>query len=444
MSFTTSDFKGIVYASDITPSEYILDYINGKGQFYVENSAYPLIKSGKLKPFIDNDFKGQYGTQIHMPMICYNAKGQYTSRFTILWAENKAQTDKTVRVLHAFNGVDESGKPKLTGEQKGKFKKLSIPLTSVEAIKDSPDDRKIALLSFHLNEILIVLNVAYLFGIDLSNSDFKACTNNEEFYETLIGEINGYLQSKKCKSEMKDMESESLEHYNDDLYYRDDMKVRGKDKPKVPHYKEMDGEEVRYVRLTTFHDLFKQLCMDIEDNGGSVTGLVTGAKKEIIDAIYNCPALKNPNTLRAYERKMEKEDEAPETAENFQIKGTFSIQQYEPETIDKLAGLCTQTYNPSTKKWKPIDKEEILMDMYKSRIHGLIYLELSYSFGIFKQMSIGLNTRVAKIDVEKITVVSAGDDEATKLSELRRRSSDAAPVVHDNEISTGDEQSVSE
>lgn len=435
MSFTKSGFSGIVYASDLTTSTFLMNYINGKGQFYVENSAYPVVKPGQKKPFIDNDFKSKFGVQIHTPSIYVNGGGQYTTRFNILLMENKANARKVLRVLYAFGGIDEkTGLPVETGKTEGKFKKLSIPLTDVEQPDKAPDDVQLARLSFHLTETLMILLVAYIFGIDLASSDFKACTNNAELYETLISEINAYLEAKKCKCRMKNMDEEMLAHYNENLYYNEDSTVPGKVKPKVPYYKYVDGEEVRYERLTTLHDLLKDLANDISKNKSSIGKLFTGAKQEIIDNLCFCSALKNSNTLRVYERKENEDDEEGEMIENFQVKGTFSIKQYDVAgPVDKLASLCTRMYNPKTKGWDPIESEKQLMDLYKSRIEGLVYIELFYSFGMFKEVSIGLNTRIAKMDVSKVVATSNNDDEATKLSEMRRKMTTAITEDHEDE-----------
>lgn len=430
MSFKTTGFKGIVYGSDIETSTCLIDYINGKGQFYIENTAYPLIKPGAKKPFIDNDYSSKYGTQVHSPSICYKTDKETTSRFMILWGENKADFDKTVRVLYPYGGIDEkTGAPIKTASSDGKFKKLTIPLTDVEDPSRTIDNQKLNLLSFHLTEDLSYLAFGYCAGVDFAKKDFKDLTTNREYNHAFTDEFNNYLASKKCKYTLKYIDDDMISHYNDEIYYRDDKTVKGKVKPKVPHYKYMDGTEARYVRLETLLDKMKELADEIAENDGDIGKYFTGAKQELMSNLCFCQALKNSNTLRTYTRTTEDGEEG-ETVENFQIKGTFSIKQYKVDgPIDKLAGLCTQIYDPATKHYKPIEAEEQLMEFYKSRINGLIYLELYFTIGMFKETTIGLNTRIAKMDVTKVVATSSGDDEAARLSEMRRRTTTAEPVV---------------
>ena len=45
MSFKTTSqtqMKSIIFASEIKTSEFILDYLNGKGQFYIQNKYFQL------------------------------------------------------------------------------------------------------------------------------------------------------------------------------------------------------------------------------------------------------------------------------------------------------------------------------------------------------------------------------------------------------------------
>ena len=438
MSFTKTDFKGIVYASEITPSEFILDYINGKGQFYIENSSYPLLKNSLKRPFVTQDFKSKFGIQIHSPMICFNDRGNYTTRFTILWTKNEAAVDKTVRVLYPYGGVDETTKsPIVTPKVEGKFKKLSIPLTSMSEITTATDDQNLALLSFHLTEAFMITIISYLFDINLANASYKALKTNDEFYAQFISDMNGYLKSKKSKKLIENINDESISHMNSVLYYRDDTTVKQKVKPKVPYYKELDGEEVRYIRMETLIDKLKELALELNDEGVEISKYFSGPKAEMIQNITYCQALKNSNTMRTYVHK-ENEDDDGVILENFQIKGLFNIKQYKSESVDKMAGLSTQVFDELSHKWRPIDDEHLLMDLYKSRVAGLIYLEIYFTFGMFKDVSIGLNTRVVKLDVTKVANTGVSDDAATALSELRRRyngTPSSGSDIEDDEIS---------
>ena len=58
MSFKTTSqtqMKSIIFASEIKTSEFILDYLNGKGQFYIQNKYFPIssIPADKKTSFED-------------------------------------------------------------------------------------------------------------------------------------------------------------------------------------------------------------------------------------------------------------------------------------------------------------------------------------------------------------------------------------------------------
>ena len=142
MSYKSSSrqFDGVVYASDIKPCDYLLDYINGKGQFYVENSYYPVVKyvydEKNKRPFVEDDFKTDGGINVKTPRICFKYGGNFQRYFSIVWNTNTASNNKQFFCLNAYMGWDEKNKkPLKLKPTDGKVRPFEIQISSQTDLK---------------------------------------------------------------------------------------------------------------------------------------------------------------------------------------------------------------------------------------------------------------------------------------------------------------------
>ena len=60
ISTNPTNLKSVVYASEIKTSDCIFDYINGKGQFYVQNKYFPLGIADKKKAFENSTLRMEH------------------------------------------------------------------------------------------------------------------------------------------------------------------------------------------------------------------------------------------------------------------------------------------------------------------------------------------------------------------------------------------------
>lgn len=430
MSYQTSSqkFGGIVFASDIEPAECMLDYINGKAQFYAENQHYVVMKSksaGQLKSaFSMNDYQpNQTSKQVHSPQIYYkHTNGMYFRNFSIVWRQNTATDVKDFYVMSPFGGWSVEKKCAIKTDAKpGTTKKFNIPVFSSTLFEESIDDQKLAILGFHLNEVLVILMLAYIFNINLAADAYTKIHDNKTFYDTFINDINKALKEMKCPTTVEPIDEEFIEKYNMPVVNTPDPEAFGMDvKPNILAYKTGDEDEPYDVLPTLMYNVEKMYVSALRSKFAFAKHLT---KTNAFDMLSKIIPLKIPQEkimYRAYEAKAADSEETY-WKHQFQVKGSFRIMNSDdPEDIEKCKNLCTNYFNDET-GWTPIDNEEYLMNYYRSTCTGDLYIGLEYVIGLFMKPSFGLIPRITKIDLTKSVKGEDYEDESTKLALQRRQ-----------------------
>ena len=400
MSYKSSSrqFDGVVYASDIKPCDYLLDYINGKGQFYVENSYYPLVKyvydEKNKRPFVEDDFKTDGGINVKTPRICFKYGGNFQRYFSIVWNTNTASNNKQFFCLNAYMGWDEKNKkPLKLKPTDGKVRPFEIQISSQTDFDDSPDDMALSLLTFHLSEVFSILTYAYIFDLNLADDDFKKCKDNKELYQTFADKVNKKLTG---ITEIV-VDEEMIERYNDIPIYIKDPDDEDVTAMQIPVF--WDGEE--YKTLWCMQNFMNEGLIKSDKKGpkliDGIDKIIDERRTNILKIIVKKAAMGNRFMLRLSKPK----DDGSESRRIFGAKGVFIILNTESKVDrDKCAGLCTKIFDKSKRAWVPIDSEEFLMKHYRQKLSGDIYFKLEFKLGTTGKGTFTLKPKVEMFDVK--------------------------------------------
>ena len=405
---TTRQFDGVVYASDIKPCNCMIDYINGKGQFYVENEFYTPVKftydMKNKRPFAEDEYKTDAGVSIKTPKLLYNFGGKFYRKFSIVWNVNAANSTKQLFCLNVYNGWDKDKKiPLKVNDGKGKIKIYEIPLTSMNDFDDSADDNALALLTFHLTEAFGILAYAYIFDINLAADKYKRCTDNHTLYANLAADINSKLDDIAAI----EIENDAVERYNDVPTYIKDPEDEDVTAMQVPAY--YDGEKYKPLHMLQ-NFIFDGLFTTSNRGPKLIDGVaekLSERKANLLKLIGKKSAIGNRSMLRlsgkdGEERKL------------FTIKGQFKFLNCESkEDRDKCAGLCTTIFDRTKKIWVPIDSEEYLMKHYRQKLSGDVYMSFEFKLGTTGKGTFIMKPKFDMFDVKILPKESAGVSGAT-------------------------------
>ena len=407
MSFKTTykqssqtQMKSIIFASEIKTSEFILDYLNGKGQFYIQNKYFPIssIPADKKTSFEDVEFSDpkKNSTCYHVPSIYYNYQGTYSNRFVIGWGD--PVNDNEWWIGNPYQGYDLINKKPVSiidDWKTSKIKTINIPIT--RSILTNYD-QELVKLSFHLNEVFSILMFASIFKIDLAK--YSKCSNNTEFYKEFIDDINKILKSLKFSVLIPYLSSESIDNYNKLIYTIKDEANSGSKTVYCYAYKSEDY----YYPIDTLRSLFNS-CVKDRNNLPVISNLVSFNPKmnKIID-ILKTPGeiLKNKFSYQVYEKI--NTDGTKEIKLSTKLAADFTLLNPKLSITDKASSMCSQFAQGNN--FVPVNSEEILMKYYHKKVTGLIFFSLSYIFGAYTVPTIGLGFKVSRFDFEEMAATN--------------------------------------
>lgn len=418
---SSSDFNGIVYSGDIKRASCLLDYINGKAQFYVENQYYTPFeqrapKSGVLKkPFFDIDYKDSKtgGEQLHAPYIFYHQKAdKYFRSFEICCAENKLTSVKRFFMLNPFGLVNDAGVPQKAPDNGKSLQSFKIPFTSISPYAESPDDQALAKWAFDMTEVLSILTHAYIFQVDLANEKYKSIIDNISFYKAFAEDINAYLSKKKIEQKVE-IDEDMVAHYSEDISYIPDPDATSKLFPPVPAYFDEDTND--YEVLSTIQTFIKNFVDEAKKRKVQPRNYLEGARLSLFTNIIG-----KTNPTNKINLKQSRADDGTYTG-RFTINSIINIvgEKATEEEIKKRSFAYTCIFTDDD-TWTPIAKQEDLMAYYRQSISGDVYIKPSFKIGLFAQVSYGLFVDVSKLDVRIIPKKTYDNSGATAIAKARR------------------------
>lgn len=399
MSFKTTptQMKSIIFASQIKTSDFILDYLNGKGEFYIQNKYFPIssIPADKKTSFEDIDFNSpNNGCCYHAPSIFYNYQGTYNNRFVIGWGDPTIENEWWIG--NPFKGYDLTIKKPVSIIEWGtsKIKTINIPITR-SVLTDY--DQELIKLSFHLNEAFSILLFASIFKIDLAK--YSSFTNNSDFYKQFIDDINEILKKLKFTELIQYISTESLDNYNKLIYtIKDPMSSESKT---AYGYKSGDS----YLVIDTIRGVFNE-CVTNKKNITSLSNLTSfnPKMKDIIDKLKSPgELLKNKFSYQVYEKR-NPTDGTSEFKLSTKLAADFTLLNPSLSITDKCSVMCSQYARGDN--FVPVNSEDLLMKYYHKKVTGLIFFSLSFTFGMYKIPSIGLGFKVSRFDLEEMAAVN--------------------------------------
>lgn len=429
MSFksTPTQMKSIIFASQIKTSDFILDYLNGKGQFYVQNKYFPIssIPADKKTSFEDIEFSDKKTKSIcyHVPSIFYNYQGTYNNRFVICWGDPVNNNEWWIG--NPYQGYDLTNKKPVSiinDWKTSKIKSINIPITR-SILTDY--DQELVKLSFHLNEAFSILLFASIFKIDLAN--YSKCSNNTEFYKEFIDDINKILKSLKFSVLIPYLSSESIDNYNKLIYTIKD--VANSDSKTVYCYAYKSGD--RYYTIDTLRSLFSS-CVKNRENIQEFSNLVSYNPKmsKAID-ILKTPGeiLKNKFSYQVYEKL--NTDGTKEIKLSTKLAAEFTLLNPILSITDRVSSMCSQFAKGSN--FVPVNSEEILMKYYHKKVTGLIFFSLSYIFGAYTVPTIGLGFKVSRFDFEEMaTTNNQVNQDIMSIIQSRRKTVSVNDSIEEN------------
>lgn len=427
-STNSNNLKSVVYASEIKTSEYIFDYINGKGQFYVQNKYFPLGIADKKKAFEDKDFESPNGITYHSPVIFFNNQGQYINRFVIYWGD--AINDNEWWFGNPFQGYDTINKKPLNilDDSKwstAKVKSINIPILKT-AINDY--DKELAKLTFHLNEVLSILLFATIFDINLSENKFINCKNNLEFYKTFIDSINESFSRVGIKTKMGYINEESILNFNNDIYtIKDEIATTELNKFYCYGYK--NGDE--YLPFETLISVYKDYCSSNRNEIAKMSKINPSFNTVLATLRAPTFSLKNKFSHQIYEKVDPATNIVTDTKISMKMAADFTLLSPKLEISNRAACACTQYIK--NEKFLPINNEELLMQFYHKRVTGTLFFSLNYSIGLYKMSSIGLGIKISKFDLdETVSYNNDQDNEIMKIMSIKKKVVSANQSINDN------------
>lgn len=436
MAFKQTEFLGFICAGDIEPSKCLMDYITGRGQFYIENSYYvqPSIRAGAKRPFIDNDYLAKQGAgmQVHSPTIYYHhSNGQYysPSRYCILWKMNALADNKTFKMQAPYGGVDEKTKKPIkmsTGESK--IKTYSIGIFSRSPFTKSPEDVSLSIITFHFTEVLSILAYAHIFDINLADAKYGECADNITFYTTFTNDINAKLEHCGVKQRVK-IDEASIKAFNEPIAYIQDPDCFEDIKPSIPAIKDGDS----YVPMMTLQRSINEFYLEARKNRVDASKYVAANKVNFMNKLSLLKYESNKCMLKTYQ----KEDD-PEWKQLFAIKSDFTfINTSDIASAETCRGLCTHVYGDSD-EFEPLKSEEELMTYYNTTLRGEMYIVPEFKISLFAKSAYGLHIKTSRFDCVRVQNTDSSLAAATRLArEKRARERIAttieAPVEEDDE-----------
>lgn len=427
-STNSNNLKSVVYASEIKTSEYIFDYINGKGQFYVQNKYFPLGIADKKKAFEDKDFESSNGVTYHPPVIFFNNQGQYINRFVIYWGD--AINDNEWWFGNPFQGYDTINKKPLNILDDSKWSTAKVKSINIPILKTTINDydKELAKLTFHLNEVLSILLFATIFDINLSENKFINCKNNLEFYKTFIDSINESFSRVGIKTKMGYINEESILNFNNDIYtIKDEMATTELNKFYCYGYK--NGDE--YLPFETLISVYKDYCSSNRNEIPKMSKINPSINTVL--GILRAPtfSLKNKFSHQIYEKVDPATNIVTDTKISMKMAADFRLLSPKLEISNRAACACTQYIK--NEKFLPINNEELLMQFYHKRVTGTLFFSLNYSIGIYKMPSIGLGIKISKFDLdETVSYNNDQDNEIMKIMSIKKKVVSANQSINDN------------
>lgn len=357
-------FDYLVYPGEIATEKSIVNLINGNGSFWVENPYFAknVNKSVDPKKWLDeyvtnarvND-KASEKYIISAPRIYIkNTKtGDFTTNFFIRWTSGGK---KNYTIWGPFNNKVNT------------YSSTKLQVTPM--IKDD-SDAKLLVLHHQLSMVLEVLIVSKIFDIDLSG--YSDMTDNQDFYDALIGEIN---------EKLKPIIDGKKKGSDDDLFTIDEDMVNDFNTPpvwtvdpdddiKVP----CDGELV--IR---YHTLLQELCGYIKSRLGSSRVSVTYSPYMIYNKILKSKVFKQFHVIPNYSAvaKMDKV--------SGQVKPAFESNRCEFRCQNEFHKNGTKLKTSRTNT-TVLTNDNISMlwggDRGKMLFSGCLYLTLSYDTRLY-------------------------------------------------------------
>lgn len=430
MSFKSTNpnnLKSVVYASEIKTSDCIFDYINGKGQFYVQNKYFPLGIADKKKAFEDKEFDTPNGASYHAPVIFFNNQGQYINKFVIYWGD--AINDNEWWFGNPFQGYDTINKKPLNILNDSKWSAAKVKSVNIPILKTSINDydKELAKLTFHLNEVLSILLFATIFDINLSENKFINCKNNLEFYKTFIDSINESFSRVGIQTKMKYIDEKSILNFNNDIYtIKDEMTTTELNKFYCYGYKNGDV----YSPFDTLISVYKDYC---SSNRTEITKMSKiNPSFNTVLATLRIPtfSLKNKFSYQIYEKADSPSDKVTDTKLSMKMAADFTLLSPKLEISNKAACACTQYIKND--KFLPINDEEMLMKLYHKRVTGTLFFSLNYSIGVYKMPSIGLGIKISKFNLdETVSYNNDQDNEIMKIMSIKKKVVSANQSIND-------------
>lgn len=386
-----------VYSDSIIPAICLLDYINTKNRFYVENDFYPIPKRptktvGKeLKPFVDSIYSTADGRSIKLPDIYYRFDGDYYSKnYTILWSPDKRQRKSF------FVRYYGKGEPNLTG--KNKLFPLNYVFSSTFSSEDenpATEDESLAILSFHLTEVMTILLYAYIFDINLASDEFKGCTDNLTLYKLLEDAINDSLEKVGLERRFE-INEEMVEKYNGPIYYtKDDDDENPKN---YPAYWDIANENIEKIHtLQTFiKKLFNHSSFAKKGGKFQFNSYFNKEKAELLTLLKNKEHFNNKIGKQIYFNKSTEKDVA-----RFQIiLKTNLVNRDVVHPGEGIEFFATKFFNQSTRSIEPLTNQtEYMQKLNMKRVEGNVYIRFAPKFSTFGKGSYGLNCDLINIDV---------------------------------------------
>lgn len=442
-----------VVADKIKLGKCLMEYLNGKGMFYVENDCYIPPEVGSMKdkgvPFVTVTYTREGRNKYRTPYIFMHNGSRYVKSYKICWNSSTFTTIKMFRIysFNKFSDIHPDTDPKLILSNNVTFNSNPIkdPSNPGKYIR-TIEDINITKLSFHLSEVYAFLFYLHLFDFKLS--DFGKCSTNIEMYKLLESKINEYLVTKGVANTFV-VDEESIEHFNDEIVYEKNGQEY------VPciltSTTSADGETLETTSLETLHYSFTKF---IGDKKIKANKLFSGEKLKIFTALTPKKFVTNKVMIRTFEmKKKEGEEDAPtkigvSTSLTSKINFINNV-KYTAAELERSLWKATTSFDGVS--FTPLTPTSPAINTLTSgnEVYGDIYFRFDTVLTTFGQSSWTISADVVAINLHKVErkPTAVNDFAVERAMEMKKYVANTLSLStpnEDEEVPIGDYDDVSE
>ena len=398
-SSSGSSKSGLVFVNDILIPKSLIGYLNQTGMFYIENEGFPLV-GGKPRQLYEVK-QTEYGPIFTSPRLCvYKGDGDRTkfeswNHWTQFVLTDGAKMVGTYYFGQTFDDPTKNYK-----------RKVSISPSTLS----NPG----LLATLYANAAIVntILDVIHIFGVDLSDEDFKSATSNEVLFAILNSKIEEIVGVSGLEI------PENVEYYDRPIAYFKDSTGFVDSAPQM-YWIDEDNNLQPFGK--SFEDCLREYAAKNAKAISKVIPQTLNKKPNPKFALWQSILTKQvgrqiAGTLREYTKK------SGETDINFNLNALFSVDT-PGLTPPTMKDFLTKRITPM-KTEVPLTNEEFskyprTKTSGPSSFAGVIYFRIDLNNVCTKMPSIGAICSVTKVYLQKNVYKTTGiDDSASTVIDM--------------------------